>query len=93
MVEPLARLETLSSKLKAMIRPDAVRRIGPDLEILAEAEGMALRPGPHQTIAPHIVAALRQAILACQKVQLYYRARGSGAQSRTLVCPLRLPLR
>src|SRR5271155_4494849 len=43
--EPLARLQTLAAKLKAMIHPDAARRIGPDLELLAEAEGMALRPG------------------------------------------------
>jgi predicted DNA-binding transcriptional regulator YafY len=87
MAEPQARLEALSSKLKAMIHPDAARRIGPDLEILAEAEGIALRPGPRQTIAPNIIAALRHAIMACKKVQLYYRARGSGALSRTLVCP------
>jgi predicted DNA-binding transcriptional regulator YafY len=87
LTEPLARLETLASKLKAMIHPDAARRIGPDLEILAEAEDMALRPGPRQTIATDIVAALRHAILACRKVQLHYRARGSGALSRTLVCP------
>ncbi len=87
MAEPLARLETLSSKLKAMINPDAARRIGPDLELLAEAEGMALRPGPRQTIVSYIVAALRHAILACKKVQLHYRARSSGALSWTLVCP------
>lgn len=85
--EPLERLETLSSKLKAMIHPDAARRIEPDLEILAEAEGIALRPGPRQTIAPEIIAALRHAIVACTKVQLHYRARGSGALSRTMVCP------
>ena len=70
-----------------MIHPDAARRIGPDLEVLAEAEGMALRPGPRQTIAPEVVAGLRHAILACKKVQLHYRARSSGALSRTLVCP------
>lgn len=87
LAEPLARLETLSTKLKAMIHPDAARRIGPDLEILAGAEGMALRPGPRQTITPGIVAALRHAILACKKVQLHYRARSTGALSRTLVCP------
>ena len=85
--EPLARLETLSAKLKAMIYPDAARRIGPDLEILAEAEGMALRPGPRQEISPDIIAALRHAILACKKVQLHYRARSTGALSRTFVCP------
>jgi predicted DNA-binding transcriptional regulator YafY len=48
---------------------------------------VALRPGPRQTIAPDIVAALRHAILACTKVQLHYRARSTGALSRTLVCP------
>ena len=87
MAEPLARLETLSSKLRAMIHPDAARRIGPDLEVLAEAEGMALRPGPRQTIAPDIIAELRHAMLACKTVQLHYRARSTGALSRTLVCP------
>ena len=87
LAEPLERLQTLAKKLKAMIHPDAARRIGPDLELLAEAEGMALRPGPRQTIAPDIVAALRHSILACNKVQLHYRARSSGALSRTLVCP------
>ena len=87
LAEPTRRLETLAAKLRAMIHPDAVRRIGPDLEALSEAEGMALRPGPRQKIAPDIVAALRHAILACSKVQLHYRARGSGALSRTLVCP------
>jgi predicted DNA-binding transcriptional regulator YafY len=90
MAEPLARLETLSSKLKAMIHPDAARRIGPDLEILAEAEGMALRPGPRQTIASDIIAELRHAILACKKVQLHYRARSTGTLSRThRVLPVR----
>jgi predicted DNA-binding transcriptional regulator YafY len=87
LAEPMARLQTLAAKLKAMIHPDAARRIGPDLELLAEAEGMALRPGPRQTISADIVAALRHAVLACNKVQLHYRARGSGALSRTLVCP------
>ena len=85
--EPLVRLQTLSAKLNAMIHPDVARRIGPDLEILTEAEGMALRPGPRQTIAPDIVADLRHAMLACKKVRLHYRARSTGTLSRTLVCP------
>lgn len=70
-----------------MIRPEAARRIAPDLEILTEAEGMALRPGPRLTIMPEIIAELRHSILACNKVQLHYRARSTGALSRTLVCP------
>ena len=85
--EPLARLEALLSKLKAMIHPDTARRVAPDLEILTEAEGMALRPGPRQTIASDVIADLRHAIIACKKVQLHYRARSTGALSRTRVCP------
>jgi predicted DNA-binding transcriptional regulator YafY len=85
--EPLARLETLSSKLKSLIRPDAARRIEPDLEALTEAEGTALRPGPRPVIAAEVLADLRHAIIACLKVRLHYRARGSGTLSRQLVCP------
>jgi predicted DNA-binding transcriptional regulator YafY len=87
LAEPAARLETLSAKLKSLIRPEAARRIGPDLEILTEAEGMALRPGPRQTIAPELLAELRHAIIICRKVRLHYRARSTGALSRQLVCP------
>jgi predicted DNA-binding transcriptional regulator YafY len=85
--EPAARLETLSAKLKSLIRPEAARRIAPDLEALTEAEGTALRPGPRQAIVPELLAELRHAILACRKVRLHYRARGTGALSRQLVCP------
>jgi predicted DNA-binding transcriptional regulator YafY len=82
-----AKLDALSSKLKSLIHPDAARKLGPDLELLADAEGIALRPGPREQIAPEILSELRQAILSCRKVRLHYRARGSGALSRNLVCP------
>ena len=76
--EPLARLETLSAKLKALIRPEAARRIEPDLEALTEAEGTALRPGPRPVISAEVLSNLRHAIIACRKVNLHYRARGTG---------------
>ena len=85
--EPMARLKTLSAKLKSLIRPEAARRIEPDLEALSEAEGTALRPGPRPLIAPEVLANLRHAIMACLKVRLHYRARGTGRLSRQLVCP------
>lgn len=85
--EAAGRLETLSAKLKSLIHPQAARRIGPDLEALTEAEGIALRPGPRQRIAAELLADLRHAIIACRKVRLHYRARGTGALSRQLVCP------
>jgi predicted DNA-binding transcriptional regulator YafY len=87
LVEVSARLETLSVKLRSLIHPEAARRIGPDLEALTEAEGIALRPGPRQNISADLLADLRHAIIACRKVCLHYRARGTGRLSRQLVCP------
>jgi len=71
-----ARLDTLTAKLKSLIHPQAARRIGPDLEALTEAEGIALRPGPRQNISADLLADLRHAIIACRKVRLHYHARG-----------------
>jgi len=85
--EPLARLETLAAKLKSLIRPDVARRIEPDLEALTEAEGTALRPGPRPLISAEVLSNLRHAIIACRKVRLHYRARGTGKLSRQIVCP------
>lgn len=87
LVEPLARLETLTAKLKALIRPDAARRIEPDLEALTESEGLAMQPGPRPQINFEIVAALRQAILTSKKVRLYYLYRGSGKRGFDTVHP------
>ncbi len=70
--------ERAVSKLRALMRPDALTRVAPDLEALTEAEGIAMRPGPRPKIDPDIVAALRQAILASRKVKLHYKYRSSG---------------
>lgn len=80
-------LGSLTTKIRAIIRPDVTRRVEPDVELLLEAEGLAMRPGPRPKVDPDIVATVRQAILASRKVRLHYVARGTGAQSRQLVCP------
>jgi predicted DNA-binding transcriptional regulator YafY len=87
LTEFAARLDGLTVKLNALIRPEAARRLAPDLEILTEAEGTALRPGPRQRTAPDVFADLRYAVIACRKVILHYRARGTGTLSRQRVCP------
>src|SRR4029077_3814617 len=46
-----------------------------------------MRPGPRQTIPADMLGDLRHAIIACRRVRLHYRARGTGALSRQLVCP------
>lgn len=79
--------ERAVSKLRALMRPDALTRVAPDLEVLTEAEGIAMRPGPRPRIDPDIVAALRQAILANRKVKLHYKYRGSGKTGYDTVRP------
>ncbi len=80
-------LDSIAAKLKTLIPSKAANRIGPDLEALTEAEGIALRPGPRQTLHPDVLAGLREAVIACRRVRLHYRARGTGRLSRQLVCP------
>jgi predicted DNA-binding transcriptional regulator YafY len=82
-----ARLDTLAAKLKSLIRPELARRIGPDLEAIMEAEGIALRPGPRLEISDALLENMRHAILACKKIRIHYRARGTGKLSQQLVCP------
>jgi predicted DNA-binding transcriptional regulator YafY len=79
--------ERAVSKLRALMRPEALMRVAPDLEVLTEAEGIAMRPGPRPRIDPNIVAALRQAILANRKVKLHYKYRGSGKTGYETVQP------
>jgi predicted DNA-binding transcriptional regulator YafY len=65
--------ERAVSKLRALMRPDALTRVAPDLEVLTEAEGIAMR--------------LPQAILASRKVKLHYKYRGSGKTGYDSVRP------
>lgn len=80
-------VEKVAAKLRAQLKPPVMARIAPDLEALTEAEGMALRPGPRPKIDPETLSVLRQAVVACRKVRIHYRARGTGTLSRQIVCP------
>ncbi len=80
-------LRTLSGKLKAVMRPDAARRIEPDLEATLEAEGLAMRPGPRPRIDTALVGQLRTAIKACRKVTIRYYNRNTGKTKDRLVHP------
>jgi predicted DNA-binding transcriptional regulator YafY len=81
------RLDSVAAKVRATLSPNVEKKVDTDVEALAEAEGIAMRPGPKQIIPAEVLADLRQAILACQKTWLYYRAGGTGRLSRQLVCP------
>ena len=81
------QLNTISIKLKALLDPKAVQRLEPDLELLTEAEGTALRPGPRLTIDTRFLTDLRHAVNTFRMVQLTYVARGTGEKSVHLVAP------
>lgn len=87
MAETVSRLDLLTAKLEAMLRPETARRFAPDLEILAEAEGTAIRPGPRHQIDADLLAQLRHAVTASRKVRVHYTARGTGVESAFVVCP------
>ncbi|MDW8445097.1 MAG: WYL domain-containing protein [Acetobacteraceae bacterium] len=80
-------IASAAQKLRAVTRPDHLRRIEPDLELLMEAEGSALRPGPRPLLPPGLLAKLRRAILGALPVTMEYRSRRSGVPYTTTVHP------
>ena len=66
-------------KLKASLKPEAVRQLEPDVEALLEAEGLAMRPGPRPVIRPEIFDTIRLAIKQGREIYLAYHSRHSGS--------------
>ncbi|WP_144185723.1 helix-turn-helix transcriptional regulator [Elioraea rosea] len=85
--ERAVALDQAAAKLRAMARPEHLRRVEPDLEVLMEAEGSALRPGPRPSLPDGLIGQLRRAILACLPVSMDYRSRSAAAASRITVHP------
>ena len=75
------------AKMRALVKRPVMNRIEPDLEVLTEAEGLAMRPGPRPKINAEIVSALREAIITRRKVRLHYLYRGSGKRGHQIVHP------
>jgi len=80
-------LREASTTLRAVMRPDALRRAETDIAALMEAEGSAMRPGPRPLIAPGVLPTLRRAILGMQLVVLRYTAADSDTPATRFVCP------
>lgn len=80
-----AGVTSVVAKLGALARPEIARRVEPDLEALLEAEGIAMRPGPKLKVSTEVVDGLRDAIKACRKVKIFYRAKSEkAARYRTI---------
>ena len=87
MIDQATTLQNLLAKLKAIMRPDAARRVEPDLEALLEAENLAMRPGPKPKTRTFVLEELRDAVKACRVVTIQHRARKTREVSRRKVHP------
>ena len=81
-------IRATGAKIRALLKDEALRQIDPDLEALAEAEGIAHRPGPRPLIHSSVFEVLREAIKSCRKVSFDYQGRGKDAPSERIVRPL-----
>jgi predicted DNA-binding transcriptional regulator YafY len=82
-----ALLREASTTLRAVMRPDALRRAEPDINALMEAEGIAMRPGPRPIIAPGVLPTLRRAIIGMQLVVVRYAGAVAGEPATRILCP------
>lgn len=76
-----------ATTLRAMMRPDALRRTEPDIAALMEAEGVAMRPGPRPVVAAGVLPTLRRAILGMQPVVVRYAGPDPQEPATRILCP------
>ena len=81
------RLTDIDAKLRTIQRRESLERIDSDLEMLVQAEGLAMRPGPRHPIDPDLLSRLREAILSGRKVEFSYVGLHSGKRSIQKVEP------
>ena len=82
-----AALRDLHIKLRAAQRTDSLARIEADIEALAQAEGLAMRPGPRPSLDRDLLARLREAITTCRIVEVRYLSQSTGRHSRQRIEP------
>lgn len=75
-------LRRASDALRATMRWRDLLRAEPDIEAVAEAEGIASRPGPREIVKPGVLAALREAIKRLKVVRLTHWTAASKRPSQ-----------
>lgn len=75
MPEDAKTIETVMNKIKATMSSEALNRIEPDAEVLLEAEGYALRPGPKIKVNDKFMQMLRNAVIACKVIKIKYQSK------------------
>ena len=78
-----ATLRDAANKLRAMMDANALLRAETDVEALLASEGLAARPGPKVRVERGLIEALRNALLANQRIRVTYRGT-SGERTHLL---------
>lgn len=86
-IDRAALLREASTALRAMMRPDALRRAEPDIAALMEAEGVAMRPGPRPVLTAGVLPTLRRSILGMQPVVVRYAGPDVAEPATRILCP------
>ncbi len=84
-------LERLAGKLRAALQVDVLRRTEPDVALLMETEGVAIRPGPRPQVPEATLRGIRDALLKFRRVRLVYQTgvpirRSASASSSRSAC-------
>lgn len=69
------RLRDMADKLLASQSRARQLQLEPDLELLMQSEGLALRPGPRVALSLEHMTTIRDAILAVQRISVAYTRR------------------
>lgn len=75
-------LQRVSDALKATMRRQDLLRAEPDIEAVAEAGGIASRPGPREAVKSELTVALREAIKRSVPVRLKHWTATAKRPSR-----------
>ncbi len=87
LTERAAILRGLSGKLLALRKTVTSRELDSDLQLLMQAEGLAMRPGPKPRLEPGLLSLLRDAIRNQREVEFDYLSKSTGKRSRHQVQP------
>ena len=79
------RLQDIGTKLLASQSRQRQFQLEPDVEILMQSEGLALRPGPRVSVSVEHIEFIREAILRSSRIAVSYKKRyGQRARNVTL---------
>ena len=85
--ERASGIRDLATKLRAALRRHSAEEFDSTLATLMEAEGLAMRAGPRESLEEGLLSLLRNAIKAERVVEFGYLAQWTGRRSRQRVQP------